>query len=102
MTSLGISGVPRGLHVVCWYNEFQRNLRDPFLPQVKVVLRSEDELSSRTRFQEFPVGVTYLGQLRMGSVVVSDGVEGVTDRTLPELRREQFAVDFTRGSWEFG
>ena len=102
MEAVGISGVPRGVHVVCWYNEFQRNPRDRFLPQVNVVLRSWDEPSSEPFFQEFPVGVTYLGQLRIGSVVTSDGVEGVADRTLPELHRERFDVDFTLGSWEFG
>ena len=102
MEIIGVSDIPRGVHIVCWYNEFRRNPMDGFQPQVNVVLRSRDELSSRTSFQEFPLGVTYLGQLRIGSVVVSDGVEGVVDRTLPDLHQERFAVDFTRGSWEFG
>lgn len=102
MDSVAISGVPRGSHIVCWYNKFQRNTQDRFMPQVNVVLRSEDDLSSKTLFKEFPVAVTYLGQLRIGSVVVSDGVEGIADRTLPELHQERFTVDFTRGAWEFG
>ena len=102
MESVGVSGVPRGVHIVCWYNEFQRNPRDRFLPQVNVVLGSRDEHSAKMSFQEFPLGVTYLGQFRVGSVVVSDGVEGIADTKLPDLHQERFAVDFTRGSWEFG
>ena len=112
MDSVRFSGFPRGCHLVCWYHEFQRNPQDRYLPQVNVALRShkdmefalssQDDYSSQTFFQEFPVGVTYLGHLRIGSVIKSDGIEGILDGRPAFSHQERFAVDFTRGSWDFG
>ena len=114
-----ISDVPPGCHLVCWYQEFQRNPQDPHLPQVNVVLRSTkpgvvspstqwgfvvysyDELASKTFFQERPFAVPYLGQLRIGTVITSDGVESVLDGVANFARQRRFAVNFSRDSWRF-
>ena len=86
---------------MCWYHEFQRNPENRYMPQVNVVLRRQDKASSEVVFSEFPIGLNYLGQLRIGSVVRSDGVEAAVGGAFPKLSDERFTVDFTRGSWQF-
>lgn len=101
MTLVEIPGVPRGLHTVCWYHELQKNEQDSYLPYVNVVLRSQANSYSKPYFQEIPVAITYLGQVRIGYMVSGDGDNGFVDGTHP-IPRERFVVDFTRDSWEFG
>ena len=100
MSSVELSGFPPGVYTVCWYHEFQRNAQDRYLPQVNVVLRSEDNVHSKSSYREVPVGINYLGQLRIGSTV-NDGI--VNDDEIEGPFRiscqERLDVDFTRGSW---
>ncbi len=101
MALVEIPGVPHGLHTVCWYHELQMNEQDRYLPHVNVVLRSQSHVYSKPYFHEIPVAITYLGQVRIGYMVSGDGNHGFVDGTHP-ISKEQFAVDFTRDSWEFG
>ena len=102
MSSVELSGLPPGVYTVCWYREFQRNDQDRYLPQVNVVLRSEGDVHSKPSYRDVPVGIDYLGQLRIGSAV-SDGIvnDDEVDGPFRTSCQEQFDVDFTRGSWTF-
>ena len=102
MSSIELSGFPPGVYTVCWYHEFQRNDQDRYLPQVNVVLCSEDDVHSRPSYREVPVGIDYLGQFRIGSTV-SDGIPN-DDEVEEPFRiscQERLDVDFTPGSWTF-
>ena len=102
MALVELSGFPPGVYTVCWYHEFQRNDQDRYLPQVNVVLCSEDDVHSRLSYREVLVGVNYLGQFRIGSTV-SDGIvnDDEVDGPFRISCQERLDVDFTHGSWTF-
>lgn len=82
--------------VVWWYCGLYKNTKDNSQPQALVAFRkllNSSHVSDEVVYDRVPL--TWLGQLRIGSIWKNGQREG-------ELRFEsyEFAVDFTRGYWD--
>lgn len=82
--------------LVWWYGSIKRNPDAPSEPKVEVCFRQFHNLNIYGDFLYHDVGITHLGQVRLGTIWQGQKKIG----QLP-LKKELFQVDFSDDSWYF-